>query len=148
MKDLLRLVKKFIILSWRDKILIIRIFLLTAIIRFLILFIPFKRLSKYLGSYNTESIYKITYEEYDEIQRIRLYMYKVAKRTPWESKCLVKAITAQYLLSKMSIGCTLYLGVKKFSDSELKAHAWLRCDDVYVTGGRGEGYIVVGKFCK
>ena len=57
------------------------------------------------------------------------------------SKALIKYI------KEKEISTTLYLGVKKDSDNNMLAHAWLRCGDYYVTGGANkEGYAVVAKF--
>ena len=43
------------------------------------------------------------------------------------------------------IASTIYLGVFK-ENGKLKAHAWLRCGQLYLTGGNGEGMAVVAKF--
>ncbi|MEG0711156.1 MAG: lasso peptide biosynthesis B2 protein, partial [Niameybacter sp.] len=67
--------------------------------------------------------------------------------TPWESKCLVQAMVAQYLLKRRRIATTLYLGVAKGSEGELKAHAWLRCGQMIVTGdGARRDYKEVARF--
>ena len=39
----------------------------------------------------------------------------------------------------------MYLGCGT-EDDKMVAHAWLRCGEMYVTGGDGEGYAVVSKF--
>ena len=70
---------------------------------------------------------------------------KVCSRTAWESKCLVRALTAQHLLKKSGIPSTMYLGCK-MEEGKMVAHAWLRVGKVYVTGGNGEGYSIVDRF--
>ena len=70
----------------------------------------------------------------------------ISSKTPWESKCLVQALTAQRMLKSKGISTTIYLGVRK-EGNEMKAHAWLRCGEYYVTGGAiREQYTVVAKF--
>ena len=64
---------------------------------------------------------------------------------PWKSECLVRALVARRMLLKRSFASTLYMGVR-MENGELKAHAWLRCGDLYVTGGTGAGYTVTGMF--
>ena len=72
---------------------------------------------------------------------------RVCRHMPWESECLVRALVARRMLLKRSFASTLYMGVR-MENGKLKAHAWLRCGDLYVTGGTGEGYTVTGIFGK
>lgn len=58
---------------------------------------------------------------------------------------MVRAMTARKILLKKGINSTLYLGVGK-EDGKMVAHAWLRCGQLYVTGGNGTGYAMVAKF--
>lgn len=135
--------------KWNDKVLIMKVFVLTAIFRFAILAIPFKRLSKYMGTLKEESSSTISDEQYREAGRIAWAISKVIKYTPWESKCLVQALTAQFLLYHKGIESTLYLGVKKDeSEKNLMAHSWIRCGEFFVTGGNGENFAQVAKFKK
>ena len=73
-------------------------------------------------------------------------MNRICNKTAWESKCLVRALTAQKLLKQKGIGSTLYLGCG-YAEDKMVAHAWLRCGELYVTGGDGAGYAVGDKFC-
>jgi len=173
MKSLLQLDKKniklnslknFNSLKFSDKILIIRVFVLTAVMRSVMLIIPFKNLRKYMGELNKESSFNLSDDEYKIVQRISWSINKVSKYTPWESKCLVQSLTAQYLLSCSNIRNTLYLGVlkeknikienhnikntKEIKESNLVAHSWIRCGNYYVTGGDGNNFKVVAKFAK
>lgn len=173
MKSLLHLDKKFIILNslknfnrlkLRDKLLIFRVFILTAIIRSAMLIIPFKNLRKCMGELNKESSLNISDEKYKIARRISSSIIKVSKYTPWESKCLVQSLTAQYLLSCSNIESTLYLGVsrenniktenqditnnKENKKSDLIAHSWIRSGSFYVTGGEGKNFATVAKFRK
>ena len=49
------------------------------------------------------------------------------------------------MVKKKNISSTLYLGVKT-ENGKMSAHAWLRTGMLYVTGGSGEGYVVVDKY--
>ena len=75
---------------------------------------------------------------------------RVARRVPWESKCLVQAMVAQRLLRGYHIESTLYLGVgldkEKEAGNNMIAHAWVRSGPYHICGGNGEGYAVVAKF--
>ncbi len=85
-------------------------------------------------------------DTYKIARRISSRVLFVSAKTPWESKCLVQALTAQKLLKNQGISTTIYLGVRK-EGNEMKAHAWLRCGEYYVTGGAiREQYTVVARF--
>ncbi|MBE6088935.1 MAG: lasso peptide biosynthesis B2 protein [Clostridium beijerinckii] len=160
----INILKTFSRLKLKDKMLISRVFILTAIARSAILFVSFKNLRKHMGKINEESYVNLSEEEYKIARKISWSIIKVAKYTPWESKCLVQALTAQYLLSHYHIENTLYLGVSKenyinveskknnrenyVGKSNLVAHSWIRCGSYYVTGGDGTGFKVVAKFTK
>ena len=118
----------------------------TAFYRAFILFIPFNKLKKRMGKVKQETPEKESKEVYRTAKHIAWLVRLVAGRTPWESKCLVQALTAQKMLKRRGISTTLYLGVKK-ENNEMKAHAWLRCGEMDVTGGMAkQGYVVVAKF--
>ena len=151
MKNLLKyfkLVKKFIKLSLNDKSLILKVVIITAISRWQMLNVSFEKLQKKLGRYNDESYYNILeVEEINYLRKIRWAVTSVANNTPWESKCLVKAMTIQSILHRKGMETTLYLGINK-DNNILVAHSWIRCGNLYITGGDGTGYAVVAKFTK
>lgn len=74
------------------------------------------------------------------------YVNRSCRRTPWESLCLVRALTARRLLAQKHIPCTIYLGVGKDENGKMVAHAWLRAGEFYITGGDGSGYACVARF--
>lgn len=140
-------VKKFLKVSWIDKLIITEAVFLTGIIRFSILFVAFSKLAKLSGKYNKESVHNINNKQISIGNRIGIVVQKVSKYTPWESKCLVKALTAQTMLRTRKIPSTVYLGVAKDEDKKLIAHAWLRCGENIITGGdERHGFTMVAKF--
>lgn len=113
--------------------------------RFCIRFVPMKKLRPYFGSVGVESEPEASEEEYQYARLVSARVARSASKTPWESKCLVRALTAQKLLKKKKIESTMYLGVKK-EEGKMVAHAWLRVGTMYVTGGNGDGYAIVDKY--
>ncbi len=143
---LIRKTKNFLFkISMEDKLLFIEAFFLTGIMRFKILKKPFNKLKEEMGTYNNESREDIDLNDYKVAKKIRWIVTTISRHTPWESLCLVQALTVQKMLKKRNISTTIYLGVNK-SDNEMKAHAWIRCGQMYVTGGNGTGYATVAKF--
>lgn len=133
------------ITSNHHKYLTFQIFLYTAIYRFLIYFVPIKYLKKHFGVENEESPDTESIEHYKYAKMVSVYVNRSADNTIWESKCLVRALTAKRLLKKKKIACTLYLGVGK-DNEKMIAHAWLRCGNFPVTGGDGSSYATVAKY--
>ena len=131
----------------RDKWLTIEIWFWAALFRCLILFVPTKYIRNYYGNLGEESPSAESMEHYMKARKIAFHVNRIAEHTPWESKCLVRALAAQRLFTKNKISSTLYLGVKKDGE-KLVAHAWIRTGDYYATGGNGTGYTMVAKFRK
>lgn len=130
----------------RHKKLTLKTYLLTGYYRLCILLIPFNKLKKRLGSINEESIQNESNRNYKEARLIQWVVEHVAHNSPWDSKCMVQAWTAQRLLRSKNISSTLYLGVGKDDDGKMIAHAWIRSGQFYVTGGNGDGYAIVARF--
>ncbi len=146
-KNKLRLIYNFLFKTSRRWLTVKTVFL-TAVARFRIYFFKGSKLHKYLGKPGES-----TFEDLQTRRDIGNMLYvidkvaRVAKRVPWQSKCLVQAMVAQRLLRDYNIKSTLYLGVSRDEESgKMIAHAWVRCGSVYICGGKGEGYAVVAKF--
>ena len=143
---LIRKIKTFIFkIRIKDKLLFLEAFVLTGIIRFKILRKPFNKLKEEMGTYNKESKEDVELSEYKVCKKIRWIVTTISNHTPWESLSLVQALTVQNMLKRRNISTTIYLGVNKI-DNEMKAHAWIRCGKMYITGGNGSGYATVAKF--
>ncbi|WP_081668221.1 lasso peptide biosynthesis B2 protein [Butyrivibrio sp. MC2013] len=124
----------------------IKAFLYSAEFRFKILFIDPKKIYKEWGIEGEESPEDADISAYRLCRNVALVVEHVCNRTRWESKCLVRALTAQRLLAEKGVESTMYLGCKLDEHGKMVAHAWVRCGKVYVTGGNGEGYAIVDRF--
>lgn len=132
---LIRKIKNFFKMPLIDKKMFFEAYILSGIYRFTILVIPFKKLRKYIGIYKKESSREIPTEQYRVAKKVLSAVNMATTRTPWESKCLVRALTTQKMLKKRKIYTTLYLGVGKDKENKMLAHAWLRCGETILTGG-------------
>lgn len=70
---------------------------------------------------------------------------RAVKATPFKTKCLQQAMAGKILLNKQGVPSTIYFGVSK-KDQNLKAHAWLKVGDVFITGERGHKEFVLVSF--
>ena len=144
---ILRKAKTFIKSDSKTKFDFLYAYFYTGIFRMYILFVPFNKLRKRMGKVKVESPQDVDNECYKKAVRIARIVGIVSYHTPWESKCLVQALTAQKMLKEQGVSTTLYLGVKKDENNQMIAHAWTRCGNYFVTGGSNRhGYAVVAKF--
>lgn len=116
------------------QLMFIEAFVLSGIYRFMVLYLPFKYIKRQLGKHKTESTYELLVDEYRVAKEIREIVLLVCKHTPWESKCLIRAMLVQHFLERKKIATTIYLGVNKDDLNNMKAHAWIRCGEMIVTG--------------
>ena len=114
--------------------------------RFVIFHIPMKFLEKHLGVRDGESPMEVQRCDYYWATRVSYEVNRIADKTPWDSKCFVRALAARRILKRRNVKTTLYLGVGMEDGKQMIAHAWLRCGSFYVTGGTGEEFAMVAKF--
>lgn len=136
LSQLSKKLKCFFKKSSKEKLMFIQAFILCGVFRGLILLVPFNKLKQYMGTYNKESSPEMNISQYSIAKKIAWAVNRASYITPWESKCLVQALTAQRMLKRRHIISTLYLGIAKEGNSNLVAHAWLRCGVMIVTGGQ------------
>nr|WP_281288266.1 lasso peptide biosynthesis B2 protein [Paenibacillus methanolicus] len=109
-------------------------FTLMGVFRFAILFIPFRHLARTMGRRNGNTPVSVERHTLMKAAKIGWAIERTSRFTPWESKCLVKALAGQTLLRVLRVPTTLYLGVSKDESNKMIAHAWLRCGELILTG--------------
>lgn len=130
-----------------DKWLFFQAYWLLGISRALIKFIPFRRLADRMGQAMAEPAPSPAPHQVAQAQRVSWAVRRAARMTPWESNCFPQALAAKFLLRRAGIDSTLYLGLAFADQESLKAHAWLRCGSMFVTGRSGHSlYRVVATF--
>jgi len=139
--------KTFTRLDFKNKVLFLRTFILCGYYRFVMIFIPFSKLAKKMGALGVESSETYNEELHPYILKVRRMVMTASKNTPWESLCMVQALTAQKLLNNKKIDSTIYFGLSKNEKNEPIAHAWLKHGGKIVVGEKGvERFSVVAKF--
>ena len=135
-------------LAWSDRGLLIEAAALLGAARLAAKTIPFKQLARCFGQHMSESERVVESGVDARASRIGWAVRTVARRTPWNSNCLAQAVAARLMLRRRKMACTVYLGLVKDGKHELAAHAWLRCGNRVVTGGRTSSrrYTVVSTF--
>lgn len=128
-----------------EKWMTITVYFYVAYYRLCLLFVPMPRIEKMIGVRGAESEAEETLENIKLAKLVGFHVNRVTAHLPLKRKCFVRALSARKILMKRGVNTTLYLGVGK-EDDKMVAHAWLRCGQLYVTGGNGAGYAMVAKF--
>lgn len=116
--------------------------------RFVVLFIPFRRLAPLLGLQQGIAPWVPLVGAEGEARALAIarVVQMAARYTPWVSNCFPQAVTARILLGIYRVPYCLFFGVDRDAMA-MKAHAWIAAGRVSVTGGRSfERYTVVGCF--
>lgn len=103
--------------------------------RIAVLVLPFKRLWSWMG------LTPVTDESganvcTDLAREIGWTVRACAPHLPWECKCLVQAVTGYAMLRRRGIRSIVHMGLAKDEEAGLRAHAWLVCGGIELTGGR------------
>ena len=75
--------------------------------------------------------------------RVAFAIPRVAARVPWRADCFVQAMAAQRWLQRRGIASSLSIGTRKSPSGDFKAHAWLTCADLPITGGDSSSYVAL-----
>lgn len=140
------LFKKFVSSTARDQYLFFAALVLSLIVKIVVFSFPLRWYARFLFIPANNSS-EITQSSYETIQEISKAVNRCSRFAPWQTKCLVDAITAKLLLKWHGIPSTIFLGVNKDNERKLTAHAWLKCGDIFITGKRGyQKFTVVSSF--
>lgn len=129
-----------------EKWMTITVYFYTAFYRLCLLVLPMTYMEKMMGIRGEESAGEESEEHLKLARLVGFHVNRVTQHLPLMRKCWVRALTARKILIRHGINSTLYMGVAKDDEGKMIAHAWLRCGQMYVTGGSGAGYAVVARF--
>ena len=128
----MRLIRTFLRMPLKQKLLIPQVFVLMAYYKNRVHKHPFAELAPKIGQLGYETPIEASPRNARLVHELMESMFR---RIGWKDSCLIRALTAKKLLNRMGERCTLYMGVRKREGEGLSAHAWLRCGKLTVTGG-------------
>ena len=100
-------------------------------------FLPFRRIAAWLGTPGAESSVIAADEEIRMAQEVSWAVGVLARRVPWDGRCLAQALAAMGMLRRRGLEGTVSFGVCQGESAGFDAHAWLRFGSCVVTGGPG-----------
>ena len=99
--------------------------------------VPFRRIAAWLGTPGTESPMTAPAEEVLVAQEIGWAVGVLARRVPWDGRCLAQALAATRMLRRRGLEGTISFGVSQGEPVKFAAHAWVRVGSYIVTGAPG-----------
>jgi len=99
--------------------------------------IPFKSIAAWLGEVGGESPQTETEANLRDARAIGWAVQAIARRVPWDSRCLAQALAGTAMLRRRGLEGTVSFGAARDEKSAFTAHAWLRFGPLMVTGGPG-----------
>jgi len=98
-------------------------------------FLPFRRIAAWLGTPGAESPVMVAADEIRTAQEVSWAVGVMARRVPWDGRCLAQALAATGMLRRRGLEGTVSFGVCQGESAGIDAHAWLRLGSCVVTGG-------------
>ena len=118
-----------------------------SVARLALLMLPFRWIAPRLGRHMGESAEGLRDRDRERAHQVARAVTRASRYVQEDRNCLIRAMADMAMLRRRGQGCTLYLGVRRQDDGQLRAHAWLRIGDLQVTGGRLHAdYAVVSRF--
>jgi hypothetical protein len=108
-----------------------------ALARSAMIFFSFRRIAGWLGTPDAETRTNAAAEQVELATEIGWAVGCVARRVPWDARCLAQALAAAWMLRRRGLESTVTFGADRRTPNDFVAHAWLRFGPCFVTGGAG-----------
>jgi len=113
-------------------------YVLLGLARLAVLRLPFRRIARFLGEEDQESLASdLDAAQTESMLAVSRSVRSAANNTPWNSNCLAQTIVATHLLRRAGLASSAHFGVKAPGEilTGPAAHAWVRCGRTFVVGG-------------
>lgn len=141
--------KHFLARPYWMQLAFVPVWCLLGLARLQVLHRDFKLIAPTLGHHQgvARPIPELSSHEMQRARQISRQIQWVARYCPWRANCFAQAITARWLCGFYRLPCLICFGLKKSTDGQVLAHAWVRAGDVAITGGDGfADYQLVASF--
>ena len=125
--------KTFQNLSPRVKTLLIKALVISAGVKFTLVFLPFKKVLSWLGKAGIETGTDVNPISLQLRKDIKTAISLCDKYSFWKTECYTQALTGKILLNKLKLTGTIYIGFN-LKQEEYRGHAWLRSYDLILCG--------------
>lgn len=132
MKSLLKKFKNVVILSRRQRKLVLMVFWL-AVYRNLLLAVKSKKAFTEHICKNQDTKAVLTAKKTLIAKDIALVIHIVNKYLPWKNVCRHQSWQAVYLLLKYQIPFEYFVGIEKYKPKK-EGHSWVKVNDKFISG--------------
>ena len=140
---------KFLALPHADRGCLIEAGFWLGIARLAILVLPFRWVAPRLGRHMARSPEEAGSAPAELLDLISWAVATASRHLPWECLCLAQAMAGKAMLKRHGVPSTLYLGLVKSDETQIRAHAWLRCGERILTGRQEmSGFTVIATFAE
>ena len=131
-------------LPYKEKAIAFEAATVLVVVKIALMILPFKRVARRLSGVGAAPASSAARERH--AARIGFLIGRSAAVLPFRCDCLPQAIAGKLMLRRRGIPSVLSIGVA-LDDRGFRAHAWLRCGSVIVTGAEGvEAFRVITDF--
>jgi hypothetical protein len=144
----MRALRRFLSLSWPDRLLLLEAAVYLGAARVALLSIPFRLIAVHLGrQVSPDEAPRRPSSAPAAARKIAWAVEVMGHHTPWDSACLARAIAGKFMLRRRGLSSWLFLGTMKDPGGDLKAHAWLRYgNEVLLGAGTLESFTALTSF--
>jgi|RhiMetdeSRZDD1v2_1073273.scaffolds.fasta_scaffold344158_2 hypothetical protein len=132
----MRRARKFLFLSFNEKLLLFKATVLVFTSRVALALLPFQIVRRFLSRVARAS-HTRQYQQSD-VDKIVWATAAAVRRLPGFGTCLTQAMTAYVLLARIGFETDLRIGVTRNDEGKFVAHAWLQKGDRILIGELGE----------
>jgi hypothetical protein len=129
----MRRIRKFLSLSFRERILLIKVANLVLMIRLGLSMLPFSTLRKLVAK-GAKRRLGSDQEDRPSLDQLVWSVKAVSHYVP-KATCLTQALAIQVLLLRRGYPARLEIGVMKGEEGQLQAHAWVESNGGGLNGG-------------
>ena len=136
-----RLLRRFSQVDNRRRALVVEAVAYLFAARLALIFIPFPRLARHLGTFVPPADPRATQAQTETppdqarlAADIGWAVTRAARYVPFNAVCLPQAMAARVMLKRRGVKSVMHFGAAKGQEKPLDAHAWLDAAGVQVTG--------------
>lgn len=135
--------KRLLKLPPAEKLLLLEALFALASARLAMFLLPFRSIASWMGTPGAQTSAAASPEELRTAREIGWAVAALARRVPWDSRCLAQALAGSAMLRRRGLQGTVNFGGGRDPSAQLTAHAWLRFGPTIITGATGHEHFQV-----
>lgn len=142
----MNLLRKSMALPPHELLLVLEAASCLGLARLCMVILPFRWIARCVGTHMFETLHTgLPRGQAAAVWGIRRRIDSTSRHVSWDGSCLSKSLAVKVMLAWRGIPSTLYIGVRKSSESPngFQAHAWVRAGVIEVTPRGASGTFTI-----